>query len=120
MQRSWAPHGVEGWYLGPTCLHYCCYWVHINKAQYEQIADTVEFSPQKVKIPKTVSMEAATHAALDLIDVLNKDMPASPFLQNGDKQQYALRELANIFQTHYHSNTHLLYNQYNYHHHLQW
>jgi hypothetical protein len=30
-QRAiWDPHGVDGWYLGPTTDHYRCYRVHIN------------------------------------------------------------------------------------------
>eukprot|EP00957_Ditylum_brightwellii_P060716 4609191-Ditylum_brightwellii.AAC.1 len=46
---------------------------------------------------KNVSKEAATHAALDLIEALHKEKPASPFIQIGDRQQNALQELADIF-----------------------
>ena len=48
-QKSWNPHGSEGWYLGPALEHYCCYRVHTNKTRAESIVDTVKFTP---KIPQ--------------------------------------------------------------------
>ena len=32
---SWAPHGVDGWYLGPALDHYRCYRVHITETRGE-------------------------------------------------------------------------------------
>jgi hypothetical protein len=30
-RRTWAPHGQDGWYIGPTLEHYICYTVYITK-----------------------------------------------------------------------------------------
>eukprot|EP00957_Ditylum_brightwellii_P126715 9657953-Ditylum_brightwellii.AAC.1 len=37
---SWAPHGVEGWYVGPVKEHYSCYRFHIPSTGGHQIAAT--------------------------------------------------------------------------------
>ena len=42
-QKSWNPHGYEGWYLGPALEHYRCYRVYKNRTRAEIIVDTVEF-----------------------------------------------------------------------------
>jgi hypothetical protein len=31
LRSTWAPHGLDGWYLGPALEHYICYTVHITK-----------------------------------------------------------------------------------------
>jgi hypothetical protein len=36
-RASWDPHGVDGWYLGPTTNHYRCYRVHINKKNWTEL-----------------------------------------------------------------------------------
>jgi hypothetical protein len=43
VRGSWAPHGLDGWYIGPALEHYQCYHVHVNNANAERIGDTVEF-----------------------------------------------------------------------------
>jgi hypothetical protein len=30
-RRTWAPHGEDGWYIGPALEHYRCYTVYITK-----------------------------------------------------------------------------------------
>eukprot|EP00957_Ditylum_brightwellii_P163009 12412725-Ditylum_brightwellii.AAC.1 len=49
-------------------------------------------------MPKTAAKEAVTHAALDLIDALKADNPATLYLHVGDKQRKALQKLTEIFQ----------------------
>jgi hypothetical protein len=46
-RRTWAPHGQEGWYIGPALEHYRCYMVSITKTRGDRIVETVEFSPKK-------------------------------------------------------------------------
>jgi hypothetical protein len=43
-RRTWAPHGQDGWYIGPSLQHYQCYTVYINKTRGERNVETVEFS----------------------------------------------------------------------------
>jgi hypothetical protein len=49
-RRSWDPHGVEGWYLGPATDHYRCYRVYVSKTRAERITDTVELFPQAIDV----------------------------------------------------------------------
>jgi hypothetical protein len=96
-RRSSAPHGQDGWYIGPALEHYRCYRVYITKTRSSRIVGTVEFFPHKFKIPFPSSIELATQAAVDLIHALLNPQPAGPFCQVGDEQAIALRILTNIF-----------------------
>ena len=48
-QKSWDPHGLEGWYRGPSMEHYICRTVYINKNRTERIVDTMEFPLISIK-----------------------------------------------------------------------
>ena len=43
---SWAPHGENGWYVGPAMEHYRCHKAYIPKTRAERISDTVQFPPK--------------------------------------------------------------------------
>jgi hypothetical protein len=45
-RRTWAPHGQDGWYIGPALEHYRCYTVCVNKTRGERIVETVEIFPK--------------------------------------------------------------------------
>jgi hypothetical protein len=96
-RRTWAPHGQDGWYIGPALEHYRCYTVYITKTRSNRIVETVEFSPHKFKLPFPSSSELATQAAADLTHTLLNPQPAGPFCQVGDEQATAQRRLAKIF-----------------------
>ena len=51
-RASWAPHGIEGWYIGPAMEHYRCWTIYIPKTNAVGITDTVTFFPTKVNCPK--------------------------------------------------------------------
>ena len=40
-RRTWASHGVDGWYLGAAPEHYHCHRTYITKTQKERIVRTV-------------------------------------------------------------------------------
>jgi hypothetical protein len=46
-RRTWAPHGQDGWYIGPAMEHYQCYTVYITKTRGDRIVETVDFPPKK-------------------------------------------------------------------------
>jgi len=96
-RASWAPHGEDGWYIGPALEHYRCYKVYINKTRAERTVDTVEFFPTQVNMPKLSSADAALKAAIDLIAALKHPHPAAPFAPLGDTKMNALEQLADIF-----------------------
>ena len=45
VRQSWAPHAVDGWYLGPAMLHYRCFQVWIISTSSLRIADTLSWFP---------------------------------------------------------------------------
>jgi hypothetical protein len=94
---SWDPHGVDGYYLGPTLDHYRCYQVHITKTKGTRIVGTVEFFPSKLSMPNTSSKELASIAALELSNALQNPAPAAPFSHIGTAQLQALRQLVDNF-----------------------
>jgi hypothetical protein len=97
-RRTWAPHGQDGWYIGPAMEHYRCYTVYITKTKSSRIVETVEFFPHKFELPFPSSSELATQAAADVTHALLNPQPAGPFCQVGDEQVIALKKLAKIFE----------------------
>jgi hypothetical protein len=59
-RRTWAPHGQDGWYIGPALEHYRCYTVYITKTRSTRVVETVEFFPNTFKLPFRSSSELAT------------------------------------------------------------
>jgi hypothetical protein len=42
-RKTWAPHGQDGWYIGPAIEYYQWYTVYINKNRGERVVETVDF-----------------------------------------------------------------------------
>jgi hypothetical protein len=87
-RRIWAPHGQDGWYIGPALEHYRCYRVYINKTRSERVAE----------VPFQSVRDLATEAAKQLTYALVNPQLAGPFAQVGDDQLITLKKLAAIFE----------------------
>jgi hypothetical protein len=96
-RRTWAPHGVEGWYVGHAPEHYRCYTIHVICTNKTRIGSTVEFFPTQCAMPQTSSADHALCAALDLITVLQNPAPASALAPVSLLQLQALQQLADVF-----------------------
>ena len=59
--------------------------------------DTIEFFPKHVQMPKTSSEDRLASATEDLIAILEKPRPPTPFLDQGTKTNDAIRNLQKIF-----------------------
>ena len=81
VRETWAPHAMEGWYLGPAVRHYRCYRVWVNETSAERIADTLVWFPTHVTMPTVSSTDAAKAAARDLITALLHPSAASPLAE---------------------------------------
>ena len=103
-RQTWAPHGVNGWYVGHVPEHYRCYRIFVTQTHAKRIGSTVEFFPSKLNMPKTTLSDQAMQAARDLIHALANPAPASPFLKLGVRGTYAPtashRISQNVLQTH--------------------
>jgi hypothetical protein len=69
-RRTWAPHGQDGWYIGPALEHYGCYTVYITKTRSNRIVETVDFFPEKFTLPFPSSHDLANQAAAYLTHAL--------------------------------------------------
>jgi hypothetical protein len=97
-RRTWAPHGQDGWYIGPAMEHYQCYTVYVTKNRRERVVETVEFFPEKFTLPFPSAQDLASQAAAELTHDLLHPQPAGPFCKIGDKQTIALKRLDDIFE----------------------
>jgi hypothetical protein len=96
-RRTWAPHGKNGYSLGPTMHHYRCQNVYISITASERIVDTLEFFPHNYQMPQLSSTNILIMAAKDMTDALQNPHPEVPFTRIGDDTVSALAELAAIF-----------------------
>jgi hypothetical protein len=96
---SWAPHGLNGWYVGPAMEHYRAHRVFCSTTGHERIRDTVEFFPKNCKVPWLSSADAATIAALYLTNALANPTPTTPFKQPGTNRMQEIKKLAAIFES---------------------
>ena len=77
--------------------HYRCHKVYSTKARGERVADTVDFFPQDLSMPKTSSTDMEIKAASELTHALQNPTLASPFHKLGDQILRALDLLGEIF-----------------------
>ena len=47
VRGTWAPHAINGWYVGPARQHYRCYTVYIPSTKGTRQSETVKFSHMK-------------------------------------------------------------------------
>jgi hypothetical protein len=97
-RRTWAPHGQDGWYIGPALEHYQCYTVYVTHTRGERVVETVDFFPKKFTLLFPSAQDLATQAAVELTHALLHPQPAGPFCKVGDEQTIALKRLADIFE----------------------
>ena len=98
-RRTWAPHGIDSWYLGPAPEHYRCYRIYVPKTRAERTSKTVQLFPHQCPVPKSSSVNADIIAARDPTEALTNPVPATLFSQFGDAQQKAIVDLAKIFES---------------------
>lgn len=63
-RASWAPHGVQGFYLGPALQHYRCFQVYNTATSTTRITDTVQWFPHGFFMP-----DPSLHVRLSLISL---------------------------------------------------
>jgi hypothetical protein len=96
---SWSPHGLDSWYVGPAMEHYRDHRGYCSTTGNEQISDTVKFFPKYCKVPGLSSVDAATIAAIDLINELANPTPTTPFKQPGTDRMQEIKKLVAIFES---------------------
>ena len=107
LRGSWAPHGVNGFYLGPAMKHYRSFRTLVDATQAERVSDTLAWFPTRFRMPGSSPLEMVLAAIKDLSGVLSKlaDTPhviaaqRQPLQRCTDSLLGTLRELAEIYTT---------------------
>ena len=94
-RAAWAPHAVDGWYLGPAMKHYRCGKYYIPHTRATRIASSVKLFPTHCKMP-TISEEDETLIAAQ--ELVNELADGDKKLNCEQKLKYAkvLKQLTNI------------------------
>ena len=98
-RSSWAPHGDEGWYVGPSMHHYRCVNCYFPKTRSQRDVDTVTFFPKVVPFPEVKTDDFLKQAALDIISILTTPRSSTTVtLEAGDATKNALLKIAEALQ----------------------
>jgi hypothetical protein len=97
VRETWAPHAVDGWYIGPAMHHYRCFRVWIAETHAKCISDTLSWFPSHVLMPTASSVDTAIAAVHDLTRALLAPLPASAIAPLFDSEHATLTTLAQIF-----------------------
>ena len=86
VRRTWDPHCVEGFYLGPAEEHYRCYRVYVTETGSERITDTLDYIDEADPLLRDASRAAVVVAADRLAEALQYPTPSAvinkPFTDN--------------------------------------
>ena len=101
---SWAPHGVDGFYLGPALQHYRCWRVYCTLTDSVRVTDTIAWFPAPLKMPGSSPFELATAAITDLSSAIRALIPTANAAQhhlaitNVETATAVLTELVQMYQ----------------------
>ena len=69
-RESWAYHGLDGWYVGPSMEHYRCVRCFFPESRRERDIDTLQFYPHKIEFPSVTYSDYLRQAAQDLLSAV--------------------------------------------------
>ena len=72
---TYAPHSVNGWYLGPAVHNYRFNTCYNIDTVGETTPDTIAFFPEFMKMPNYITRDMAIHAAADMAKALQTPRP---------------------------------------------
>ena len=104
IRTSYAPHGVEGFYLGPALDHYRCYRFYIPSTGHTWITGTAQFFPHALSMPTLTTTDQLLEAARTLVECIKNPSPVT-LARTPQRHFNALRQLSSIFQTSVRSRT---------------
>ena len=93
---TWSPHGIPGWYIGPTLEHYRCVKCYIPRTNNIRISDTVQYFPHSIALPEVTMEDYLKQATTDILSVLKTKPTFVPTLSYGDDTQNAIEQIAKL------------------------
>ena len=95
-KRTFAPHGINAWYIDPTLEHYRCYKVYVPETKAKRICYTVIFHPHLCNSLVLQPLEQAIIAANRLTTALQQFEHQHAHIKDNQTIK-ALKTLSNIF-----------------------
>ena len=92
-RKSWDPHSVDGWYIGPAMEHYRNHTIWVQSTRSERSSDNVWFKHKYITNPSLSAADHIVNAAKGLTETLKTNKPSQLSQQSND----ALAKLAKIF-----------------------
>ena len=74
---SWAPRGIDAWYLGPSKDHYRCAIFYVPETRAYRISGTAEFYPQHCQVPSFTPSAHVKELQQELAETMRKLEPAT-------------------------------------------
>ena len=93
-RTAWAPHAIDGWYLGPAMKHYRCGRYFIPSTRAVRIASTTKHFPTHCSVPTISEADRTLLAAAELINII--DTSATLATKEKIKHAQILKELTAI------------------------
>ena len=108
VRRTWAPHGVPGFYLGPSLQHHRSYRVYCSGTRSERVSDSLAWFPTALKMPGSSVEELLLASIRDLATALtaaasSHTLPLDarqPFLDHSHTATGALQALSFLLSPH--------------------
>ena len=69
-RTSWAPHAVDGWYIGPAMDHYRCGLFYIESTRGIRIANATKLFPAHCNVPTITDLDKTLAAAGELARII--------------------------------------------------
>jgi hypothetical protein len=96
-RANMAPHGVDGWYVGPSTEHCRCHKCYIPSTFGVRDALTVDWFPHTVPFPKVTPDECLRQTAANLLTIIQDKVAHSiPSLTYGSTVTNACMQIAQI------------------------
>ena len=73
-RASFAPHEVDGCYIGPSIDHYRCYSCYIPSMAGTRDAISVDWFPHQIPFPKVTTDDYLTQTAEDMLDLIHQKL----------------------------------------------
>jgi len=90
---TWAPHSINGWYLGLALKTYQCYTMWVTNTQAQCICDMLTWLPTKIPMPSASSTDHILAGIADITHALQNPSPNLSLALLTDSQCTALHTL---------------------------
>ena len=91
-RSSFAFHGLDICYIGPSLEHYICVKCYIPSMNGIRDADTVQFFPKNILMPATTTIDYLNQAATNILAILQNPPSSFPSLEAGHPTKDAIEK----------------------------